>query len=554
MTAPHRYVRYSAWPWSTRLCRAVAVLGLCLSASVQAFTIGHSRVESTADENLQFSVLISGVAPEAIDKLDVRIAPHSSWQEFGLQPLPEVLNAQIELVAGPRPDSIVARFYGTAPVAQSVIDLLFDVTLADEQQRHQVSMLQQPRPAIQLPDAQAASTTGVGKTVVRPTSQPFSSAAQTDSITVQFGDTLHSIAQRVGVSHGTEYQLLAALYQLNPHAFGHENMHMLFAGEQLRMPTAAQIQALSDRQARQLYVEHTQRFNQYKEALARGASNQEATTRLKTAAASSSTEHLDEDSLVDTPTGEAKSELNAEHAARLRLDDSSEAASEASGSDARRAQEKALAHVSQEIEELEDEIDALSQALNQNSVESESDSMAGADAHAATQDSVAQSSESESAEPTIEGGSELVAEQQGQDQQQLEGQQQAQGQQQNQAQSLTKESSTTQQSEIEKQGSSTTTHTKQESAALAVADSVTQQSTDMEPSWIQQHFIKLMLALLAFIIIFTVWILRRANKTTVELESPDRVTDEMIQAKLEDINLDLDVPPSDESNGSNKLN
>src|SRR5690625_4507368 len=160
------------------------------------------------------------------------------------------------------------RFIGAAPVEQSVIDLLFDVRTADEEQRHQVSMLQQPSQSIQVPNEQGrehATTQSSAATV----------EAHPETLTVRPRDSLHRIAQRIGTQHGSEYQLLAALYQLNPQAFGQDNMHLLFAGEQLRMPTAEQIQSMSDQQARQLYVEHMHLFNQYKEALARGATEQE---------------------------------------------------------------------------------------------------------------------------------------------------------------------------------------------------------------------------------------------------------------------------------------
>src|SRR5699024_2017820 len=317
MLAKHRHSQHISRLWFARLCRAVAVLGLCFSATLHALTVGHSRVESAADENLQLSVLISGVSSQDLNQLDVQVAPRASWSEFGLEPLPEVLNAQVELTPGPRPDSVQVRFLSAAPVEQSVIDLLFDVRTADEEQRHQVSMLQQPRPSIQLPVEQ-------GKTSATVQSNTPAATAHAESLAVRPGDSLHRIAQRLGVQDGSEYQLMAALYQLNPQAFGQDNMHLLFAGEQLRMPTAEQIQSMSDQQARHLYVAHMHRFNQYKEALARGVSEQEATALLNAPIQAQEPTAADAASTTKSDVNESahSAEYLDEHADRLRLDES----------------------------------------------------------------------------------------------------------------------------------------------------------------------------------------------------------------------------------------
>lgn len=459
-----------------RLGHALAVLGLSFSAAVHALTIGHARVESRADERLQMSVLLSGVHADAREQLTVSLAPQAAWHDVGLRPLPEVLAAQIEIAAGPRPNTVMVRFYGAAPVEQSVIDLLFDVQFRGAQQRHQVSVLQQPRPIVDLPAAGSVSP-ATATASAPPAKGP-------DFLTVQAGDTLHGIARRLGIASEHEYQFLAAVYQLNPHAFGHNMMHLLFAGEQLRMPTTAQIQALSEQQARRLYAEHTQRFNLYKEALARGASSQEIRALLQPALPN---QKLPAATQVDKPTvqnGQGSAAPLFVHQDRLRLDDDEQTSSHTHGADEQRAREKNIAYVREDIDKLEAEIEALSQALQ--------DSRQGV-------------------EPPVEHGG------------------------------------TAQSEDAQPSPSGKLHHTARNLNHLDA-----QKDTSMDASWIEKNFLPLMLALLAFIIVFIVWILRRANKTTVQLESPDRVTDEMIQAKLEDINLDLDVPPSDEARDKNK--
>jgi len=536
MSIKRRRSQHIGRPWFARLCRAVAVLGLCFSATLHALTIGHSRIESAADENLQLSVLISGVSNQDIEQLEVQVAPREKWLELGLEPLQQVLEARVQISPGPRPDSVQVRFIGAAPVEQSVIDLLFDVRTADEEQRHQVSMLQQPRPSIQLPIEQ-------GRAPATTQSSAATVEAHAETLTVRPGDSLHRIAQRIGTQHGSEYQLLAALYQLNPQAFGQDNMHLLFAGEQLRMPTAEQIQSMSDQQARQLYVEHMHLFNQYKEALARGATEQEATASLKTSVqAQAPTDTEPTSAASDSAESSHQAEYSKEHADRLRLDESDASDGQISADD-RQAQEKALAHVRQEVEKLETEIDALSNVLKMDLDQT------------SEQQADTELTENEQRRPDVNASAKAdAADSSTRADNVTEPETSAGGP----ASDAAKDPQAPESSVISLQ---TPTHHSTAASnepgmlngkepaekALASTNTAAQLDTDMEASWIQQHFIKLMLALLAFVVIFTIWILRRADKTTVELESPDRVTDEMIQAKLQDINLDLDVPPTDES-------
>ncbi|MCQ9616224.1 hypothetical protein L1889_05500 [Paenalcaligenes niemegkensis] len=65
-------------------------------------------------------------------------------------------------------------------------------------------------------------------------------------------------------------------------------------------------------------------------------------------------------------------------------------------------------------------------------------------------------------------------------------------------------------------------------------------------SWIQEHMLVVMSSLLLILVLITVWILRRANTTRSDIDSPAPVSADMVREKLEKISLDLDVPPSDE--------
>lgn len=541
MKAPHCQTNRAApRAMSRRAGYLVAVLGLCFSTVVSAFSIGHARIESSQDEQLQFSVQIRGVAAQDQQQLQVQVAPIAAWQELGLEPLPVVMNARVALQPGPVDNTVIARFYGQQPAAVTVIDALIDVNLAGEQQRHQVSMLQQPKPAIELP-AQADR--------LPVATAPAAAASIPEHIRVRSGDTLHAIAQRIGSPHGSEFQVLAALYELNPEAFSHKNMNLLMAGKTLVLPDAKQIQTLSDRQARHKYMDHLQRFNRYKEALARGASDEEASAvftadSIDEPVMSAPLDDEDEDSRAsDSRTQSEQADVSSpqltDHGDRLRLAEfgsTGESQKQDLDRDDVQARGKALAHVEQEVSELESQIDELSELVTQVQTDESRADRATEDKRAGlpTQDD-------STGMPTVVAGSDAPSDTVGSSPTDTETVPSA-------ADTTAKAGSPAAAvSAASEPTSSPLTKGDLSSPASLQQERVRATSTgEQDVSWLQAHFIKLMLALLLFIVIFTIWILRRANKTTVELESPDRVTPEMIQAKLDDINLDLEVPPSDE--------
>lgn len=58
-------------------------------------------------------------------------------------------------------------------------------------------------------------------------------------------------------------------------------------------------------------------------------------------------------------------------------------------------------------------------------------------------------------------------------------------------------------------------------------------------SWLQEHLLGVMTALLALIVLVIAWLLRRANNTRDELYDGAQVTEAMVREKLQNIDLDL---------------
>ncbi|MBV6303293.1 hypothetical protein KVP10_00255 [Candidimonas humi] len=88
-------------------------------------------------------------------------------------------------------------------------------------------------------------------------------------------------------------------------------------------------------------------------------------------------------------------------------------------------------------------------------------------------------------------------------------------------------------------------------ADAGAAGSATQQTSDkagLSVSWIQEHMLGVITGLLALIVLIIAWLLRRANIARDDDgdDQPSAITEAMVQAKLDKINLDLSQAPSDE--------
>src|SRR5690606_16528343 len=88
------------------------------------------------------------------------------------------------------------------------------------------------------------------------------------SIRVKTGDTMFAIARRHAVRGVSDYQMMMALFRANPKAFIHDNVNLVRAGSTLVMPDKAALTAISDPEARRLFMQHAQAFARYRRASA----------------------------------------------------------------------------------------------------------------------------------------------------------------------------------------------------------------------------------------------------------------------------------------------
>jgi len=79
------------------------------------------------------------------------------------------------------------------------------------------------------------------------------------------GDTLTTVARRLPVDERyTLNQIMVGLYNKNKSKFRENNINLINAGTYLQVPTAADVEAVSDRQAKQVITEHEKRWKDLK--------------------------------------------------------------------------------------------------------------------------------------------------------------------------------------------------------------------------------------------------------------------------------------------------
>jgi len=221
------------------------LFGLTLAGGAHALEFGHARVLSGAGQPLRAEIAIVQLSAQELADVQVHIAPEAAWRQAGLTPPVDLSSLRVRLVDGLRHDARVVRLSSDQIFAGAVADFFVDVQTAIGMRRHQVSVLVQRR-ALTLADGADAASVAVSSL----------------SIPVRRGDTLFFIAQRHAVSGFTVYQMMAALFHENASAFIDDNMNLVRAGAVLQLPNAVVLARLTDRQARQLFVQHARAYAQ----------------------------------------------------------------------------------------------------------------------------------------------------------------------------------------------------------------------------------------------------------------------------------------------------
>jgi len=327
--------RIKASQWAIALA-----LGASVGATVQAATVGHSRVISAPGAPLQVVVPLENITAEELASLKVSLADAAAWQRAGLQPPVPLDSARVNVQDGLRATGKNIRVESSQPAATSTVDLLLDLQSSSGHRQIQVTIL--------VPQRAAAAPVQSARVGDGRADRQGAAAFET----VRAGDNLFRIARRHDVSDASVYQMLVALWRANPQAFIQNNMNLVRAGETLTIPDAATVRAIDPAEARRIYVEQAEAFARYRgragaavagAAAVSGAANASA-GQVSTASSSAS---------GSTATTQDRLRLSAADAAQAQAD---------AKSDAGTSEQHALRDAQQRVETLQGNVDALNQA------------------------------------------------------------------------------------------------------------------------------------------------------------------------------------------------
>lgn len=266
--------RVTVKPLAVRLAYLTALASLAVSSSVYAISFGHSRLLSPVGQPLQIQVPVHALTDQERDSLVVSVAAAPAWEQAGLTPPVDPATMQVAVVDGVKAGSKLITVRSSQPLSSSVADLLLAVRSSSGQMQHQVSLL---APA----DLEVARASG-GVTASGSGAVGTPGDAAATSIQIRRGDTLFALARRHAVPGISVYQWMIGVMQANPQAFINDNVNLIKAGATLNVPGGQQLAALSDREAREIFQKHAGAFAEYRQRLAGEVARAEPATAQAT--------------------------------------------------------------------------------------------------------------------------------------------------------------------------------------------------------------------------------------------------------------------------------
>lgn len=266
--------RVTVKPLAVRLAYLTALASLAVSSSVYAISFGHSRLLSPVGQPLQIQVPVHALTDQERNSLVVSVAAAPAWEQAGLTPPVDPATMQVAVVDGVRAGSKLITVRSSQPLSSSVADLLLAVRSSSGQMQHQVSLL---APA----DLEVARASG-GVTASGSGAVGTPGDVAATSIQIRRGDTLFALARRHAVPGISVYQWMIGVMQANPQAFINDNVNLIKAGATLNVPGGQQLAALSDREAREIFQKHAGAFAEYRQRLAGEVARAEPATTQAT--------------------------------------------------------------------------------------------------------------------------------------------------------------------------------------------------------------------------------------------------------------------------------
>ncbi|MBL0124019.1 MAG: FimV family protein [Betaproteobacteria bacterium] len=257
--------------------------------------MGKLSINSALGQPLSADIELVSLQPGEFESIAARIASPESYSDAKIEysPLLRQLRFAVERRGDGKP---VLKITSAVPINEPFLDVLVEMNWPAGRLLREYPILLDPlgfneariappvvAAATVRPVAQAVTPAPVAS-VAPPVSAPVSSApsgtpsAQSESGgdtygPVKRGDTLNKIAQEMKTETVSLEQMLVALYRENKAAFIDNNMNRLRTGQILKVPSAADVSQIAEKEARKEIKLQVASWQAYREQLAGGAAS-----------------------------------------------------------------------------------------------------------------------------------------------------------------------------------------------------------------------------------------------------------------------------------------
>lgn len=241
------------------LILTTGLLGLLLTNTVLALGLGEIKLNSSLNEPLDAEVQLTSIGELTDIEILVGLGSPRDFKNAGVERLFLLtdLNFSVDLANRAQP---LLRITSKKPIREPYLNFLVEVQWPTGRLvREYTLLLDLPVYASERTAAKKIEAASSGPQLrsnpatSRPVSNPssnLSSVAGDEEYSVNAGDTLWAIAQRVRPQQATMNQTMAAIKQLNPDAFINDNINLLKKGAVLRLPEGSDIRSLTQTEVR----------------------------------------------------------------------------------------------------------------------------------------------------------------------------------------------------------------------------------------------------------------------------------------------------------------
>ena len=242
----------------------VLMMALSLPGAAHALGLGEIHVNSALNEPLAADIEIVGATAEELSSLTASVANRETFLRFGAE-RPAFLASATFKVSRDVKGKPVLVIRSSDSFTEPVVNLLVDLRWHSGEVIRQYSLLLDPagfpaatqlaaavRAPVMQPAALALPAPAISTTLTASVGSTVSASSNTRTTThMKIGAkaTLRGIAWRVGARSDSDIKkTMLAIFRANPHAF-EGNINRLHLGAVLRIPSAADISAISKEDA-----------------------------------------------------------------------------------------------------------------------------------------------------------------------------------------------------------------------------------------------------------------------------------------------------------------